>query len=91
MKTISGEEILPGFNVRDISIDYGEPRFDVLFVHECGRCRYSNDVFGSAADAIQYAEKCDEGTPDNEAWDYYQYSETSNDWMPIRSVTIPAA
>lgn len=91
MKTIRGEEILPGFNVRDISIDYGEPRFDVLFVHECGKCRYSNDVFGSEKDAIQYAEESDGNTADNDSWDYYQHSDTSNDWKLVKHIAITAA
>lgn len=82
MKTSSGQEILKGFNVRDISADYDEPRFDVLFVHDDGKCRYSNDVFGSEQEAISYAETCNASTADDECWDYYQHSSTSADWNP---------
>ena len=70
MKTSSGQEILKGFNVRDISADYDEPRFDVLFVHDDGKCRYSNDIFSSEQEAINYAEKCNAKTADYERWDY---------------------
>ncbi|MFU0448441.1 hypothetical protein ACMZZG_23555 [Pseudocitrobacter faecalis] len=91
MKTSSGQEILKGFNVRDISADYDEPRFDVLFVHDDGKCRYSNDVFGSEQEAISYAETCNTNTADSECWDYYQHSSTSNDWKLIQHIEAKAA
>ena len=91
MKTVSGQEVLPGFNVRDISADYDEPRFDVLFVHGDGKCRYSNDVFGSEQEAINYAETCHANTADEECWDYYQHSSTSNDWKLIQHIEVQAA
>lgn len=91
MKTSSGQEILKGFNVRDISADYDEPRFDVLFVHDDGKCRYSNDVFGSEQEAISYAETCNANTADNECWDYYQHSSTSSDWKLIHHIEAKAA
>ncbi|MGC0013787.1 hypothetical protein ACPRR8_24030 [Enterobacter hormaechei] len=91
MKTSSGQEILKGFNVRDISADYDEPRFDVLFVHDDGKCRYSNDVFGSEQEAISYAKTCNANTADSECWDYYQHSSTSNDWKLIQHIEAKAA
>ncbi|MGX4984790.1 hypothetical protein ACUYGD_10010 [Enterobacter roggenkampii] len=91
MKTSSGQEILKGFNVRDISADYDEPRFDVLFVHDDGKCRYSNDVFGSEQEAISYAETCNASTADDECWDYYQHSSTSADWKLIHHIEAKAA
>lgn len=91
MNTSSGQEILQGFNVRDISADYDEPRFDVLFVHDDGGCRYSNDVFGSDKEAISYAETCNSNTADDECWDYYQHSSTSNYWKLIKRIEAKAA
>lgn len=91
METSSGQEILNGFNVRDISADYNEPRFDVLFVPYDGKCRYSNDVFGSEQEAISYAEKCIASTADDECWDYYQHSSTSDDWKLIHHIEAKAA
>lgn len=91
METSSGQEILKGFNVRDISADYDEPRFDVLFVHDDGKCRYSNDVFGSEQEAISYAETCNASTADDECWDYYQHSSTSADWKLIHHIEAKAA
>lgn len=91
MKTVAGQLVLPGFNVRDISADYDEPRFDVLFVHDDGKCRYSNDVFASEQEAINYAETCNAKTVDDECWDYYQHSSTSADWNLILHIEIKAA
>lgn len=91
MKTSSGQEILKGFNVRDISADYDEPRFDVLLVQDDGKCQYSNDVFGSEQEAISYAETCNANTADDECWDYYQHSSTSNDWKLIQHIDAKAA
>lgn len=91
MKTFGGQAVLTGFNVRDISADFDEPRFDVLFVHYDGKCRYSNDVFGSEQEAINYAEKCNVNTADYEFWDYYQHSSTSNNWKLIQHISAKAA
>lgn len=91
METSSGQEILKGFNVRDISADYDEPRFDVLFVLYDGKCRYSNYVFGSEQEAISYAETCSASTAEDECWDYYQHSSTSADWKLIHHIGAKAA
>ncbi len=91
MKTVSGQEILPGFNVRDISADYGEPRFDVLFVHDDSKCRYSKDVFGSEQEAIKYSESCTASTAEEDAWEFYHHSATSHNWILIRHIQVKAA
>jgi hypothetical protein len=62
-----------------------------LFVHDDGKCRYSNDVFGSEQEAISYAETCNANTADGECWDYYQHSSTSNDWKLIQHIEAKAA
>ena len=91
MKTRSGQEILPGFNVRDISADYGETKFDVLFVSENGNSGYSNDVFDSKEEAVKYAESCNAKTPQDEGWGCYLHSEFSNYWILIKHIEANAA
>lgn len=81
---MKNEMMKPSVIVRDISSEYDSPTFDVLFINDAGICRYSNDVFSTEQGAISLAERCTESLVDSEVWDYYHYSEYSNDWNLVR-------
>lgn len=70
VKIFDEQATLPGFYVRYLSSIYDEPAFDVLFIDDDGICLYSNDIFSSEQEAINYAEKCNAKTADYERWDY---------------------